>query len=116
MAISGDITHYPTVQAWLNGLTEQWGEPPPDFPQRAELLQRFCSLVEREPDGIIEDCSRAVESGKRIRIKARREYSEKIAEFQQSLEGDARAQARAGNIIRSFFIHNGIFMQAGLQS
>ena len=112
---SDDITAYGTVSTWLSGLTEQWGEPPGDFAQRAELLQRFCSFVERDPDGIIEDCSREVESGKRIRIKARRSYSEKIAEFQQSLEGDARAQARAGNIIRSFFIHNGIFMQAGLQ-
>jgi len=115
VASSGDLNRYSTVKTWLGGLAEQWGDPPGDFPQRVELLQRFCAFVERDPDGIIADCSREVESGKRIRIKARRSYSEKIAEFQQSLEGDARAQARAGNIIRSFFIHNGIFMQAGLR-
>jgi hypothetical protein len=105
---------YATVQTWRAGLKEQWGEEPPDFDVRVAQLERFCALTGRTPDDMIEDCTREVESGKRIRVKARREYSEKIAEFQASAEGDARAQARAANIIRSFFIHNGIFMQAGL--
>jgi len=83
---------------------------------RIEMLERFCALVEREPDAIIEECSREVEGGKRIRIKKRRLYSEKIDEFQQSVDGDARAQTRAGNAIRSFMIHNGIFMQGGVQA
>jgi len=55
-----------------------------------------------------------VESGKRIKIKARRMYSEAIAEFQGTVEGNPRQQSKAANLIRSFFIHNGIFMQAGL--
>ena len=87
---------------------------PADFERRLELLERFCAFAGRDPDAMIAECTREVESGKRIRIKARRLYSEKIAEFQESAGGDARARARAGNIIRSFFIHNGIFMQAGL--
>lgn len=103
------------VQTWLRGLTEQWGEAPADFDERVALLARFCEFLEQDPDEIIAACSREVESGKRIRIKERRRYSEKIAEFQDTLEGDARTKGRAGNIIRSFFIHNGIFMQAGIQ-
>jgi hypothetical protein len=109
------VAEYGAVQTWRAGLAEQWGEAPADFGDRVALLERFSAFVERDPDGLIEDCTREVESGKRIRIKARREYSEKISEFQESAGGDARAQSRAGNIIRSFFIHNGIFMQAGLQ-
>jgi len=112
---TGSLRDRETVKTWLHGLTEQWGEPPPDFDQRVEMLERFCQFVEQDPDAIIAACSREVESGKRIRIKQRRYYSEKIAEFQESLDGDARAKGRAGNIIRSFFIHNGIFMQAGVQ-
>lgn len=103
-----------TVQTWILGLREQWGETPNDMDGRVETLERFCVFVEREPDAIVAECTREVESGKRIRIKARRLYSEKIAEFQTSVAGDARAQVRAGNVIRSFMIHNGIFMQAGL--
>ena len=114
MTLTKPVADYAAVQTWKSGLVEQWGEEPADFGDRAALLERFCDTAERDPDGMIEDCTREVESGKRIRIKARREYSEKIAAFQSAAEGDARAQGRAGNIIRSFFIHNGIFMQAGL--
>jgi len=81
---------------------------------RVETLARFCALVEREPDAIIAECAREVEGGKRIRIRKRRFYSEKIDEFQTSVDGDARAQTRAGNVVRSFMIHNGIFMQGGV--
>jgi hypothetical protein len=103
-----------TVQAWMHGLREQWGEVPSDMAERIDILGRFCMLVEREPDMIIAECCREVEGGKRIRIKKRRFYSEKIDEFQALVEGDVRAQARAGNVIRSFMIHNGIFMQGGV--
>jgi hypothetical protein len=107
---------YATVQTWASGLREQWGEAPADLDGRIDSLGRFCDFVGEDPDTMIAACTREVESGKRIRIKARRLYSEKIAEFQAAAGGDARAQARAGNIIRSFFIHNGIFMQAGVQA
>jgi hypothetical protein len=100
-----------TVRTWVNALREQWGEEPSDMADRIGVLGRFCAFVECEPDTIIAECSREVEGGKRIRIKKRREYSEKIGEFQASVDGDARAQARAGNVIRSFMIHNGIFIQ-----
>jgi hypothetical protein len=105
-----------TVRAWVEGLCQQWGEAPSDMADRIEVLGRFCEFVECEPDIIIAECSREVEGGKRIRIKKRREYTEKIDEFQASVDGDARAQARAGNVIRSFMIHNGIFMQGGMGS
>lgn len=101
------------VQVWVEGLREQWGDEPADMPARIETLAEFCRLVERDPDSIIAECSREVEGGKRIRIKKRRFYSEKIDEFQASLDGDPRDQTRAGNVVRSFMIHNGIFMQGG---
>ena len=116
MALTKPVSDYQAVKAWLNGLREQWGGEPDDVPGRLDVLQRFCEFVERDPDAIIEECSREVESGKRLRIKSRRHYSEKIAEFQSAVDGDSRAQAREGNLIRSFMIHNGIFMQAGVQS
>ena len=114
MGLEKPVAGYTTVQMWRKGLIEQWGEEPADFEQRIATLEGFCDAAGRDPDAMIEDCTREVESGKRIRIKARREYSEKIAEFQKAAGADARSQGRAGNIVRSFFIHNGIFMQAGL--
>jgi hypothetical protein len=111
---AGSVPGHASVQAWVNGLREQWGEEPADMASRIEILERFCTAVERDPDSIIAECSREVEGGKRIRIKKRRFYSEKIDEFQASVDGDPRNQTRAGNVIRSFMIHNGIFMQGGV--
>jgi hypothetical protein len=108
-----EISEYASVQQWARGLKEQWGEEP-DMQQRFEALQRFVAFAGTDPDTMIAECTREVDSGKRIRIKGRREYSERIAEFQATTQGSARDQSRAANQIRSFFIHNGIFMQAGL--
>jgi hypothetical protein len=107
------IADYAAVQQWTAGLREQWGEEP-EMSERLATLQRFAEFTAKDPDTMIKDCTREVESGKRIRIKARRQYTEAIAAFQQAQEGNARQQARAANFVRSFFIHNGIFMQAGL--
>ena len=115
MALDKPIADYETVRTWRSGLSEQWGEEF-DMTARASALERFSDFAGKDPDTLIADCTRKVESGKRIRIKARREYSEKVAEFQAASEGSAREQLKLGNTIRSFFIHNGIFMQAGLSA
>lgn len=113
MALPRPIAEYDTVQTWRSGLSEQWGEEP-EMAARTSALERFCEFAGKDPDALIADCTREVESGKRIRIKARREFSEQIAEFQAASGGTAREQLKLGNTIRSFFIHNGIFMQASL--
>lgn len=107
------IADYVSVQQWAKGLREQWDEEP-DMSDRHAVLQRFADFTQKDPDAMIKDCTREVESGKRIKIKARRMYSEAIAEFQGTVDGSPRQQSKAANLVRSFFIHNGIFMQAGL--
>lgn len=116
MSLAKPIEEFETVRAWRQGLSEQWGEEPGDWPERLEALAAFCDFVEKEPDTIIRECLRESEDGKRIRLKGRRFYAEKIAEWQASLPGDRASQGRAGNAIRSFLIHNGIFIQAGMQA
>ncbi|HEU4759879.1 MAG TPA: hypothetical protein VFT91_07850 [Dehalococcoidia bacterium] len=115
MAEAIGLRDYAAVGTWLAGLRAQWGAEPEDMVERLGVLERFCRFVVKSPDEIIAECVREVEGGKRIRIKGRRFYSEKIAEFQAAVDGDAREQGRWGNTVRSFLIHNGIFIQAGLQ-
>ena len=115
MPQADDTSSHASVQQWVRGLEEQWGERPSDIDARFTTLSAFSEFTGKAPDEMIAECTREVESGKRIRIKARRLYSDKIAEFQAVAAGDARQQGRAGNTVRSFFIHNGIFMQAGVQ-
>ncbi len=116
MAQAQQIRDQATVQTWLRGLREQWGEEPSDWEDRLEALARFCAFVSKDPDAVIEECVRESDSGKRISVKGRRFYNDKIAQWQASLPGDRAAQGRAGNAVRSCLIHNGIFLQSGLQA
>ncbi len=116
MAQAKRIRDQATVQTWLQGLRQQWGEDQADWDDRLEALAGFCAFVSKDPDTVIEECVRESDSGKRISVKGRRFYNDKIAEWQSSLPGDRAVQRRAGNAVRSFLIHNGIFLQSGLQT
>ena len=115
MPLPRPVQEFETVRTWFQGLREQWGEEPDDWDERLEALAGFCAFVEKDPDTVIQECLRESGSGKRISVKGRRFYNDRIAEWQASLAGDRAAQARAGNAVRSFLIHNGIFLQSGLQ-
>ena len=104
------------MQTWLRGLREQWGEEPDDWERSLQALAGFCAFAENDPDTVIKECVRESEAGKRISVKGRRFYNDKIAEWQASLPGDRPVQGRAGNAVRSFLIHNGIFLQSGMQA
>jgi hypothetical protein len=107
---------FESVRTWFQGLRDQWGEDPDDWDERLEALAAFCAFVGKDPDTVIGECLRQSESGKRISSRGRRFYNEKIAEWQASLPDDRQKQAQAGNAVRSFLIHNGIFLQSGLQT
>ncbi len=96
-----DIGDYRTVRTWA--YSARFEEPG----HRYELLREFCERVERNPDEMIEDCLRLVQEGQfKLRGKTRRRYVEQIEEFEGGADG-----RRRGNVIRSFFIHNGIPIQ-----
>ena len=116
MAVAKKIQDYAAVRTWLQGLREQWGEEPNDWAQRLQALAGFCAFAEKDPDTVIKECVRESEAGKRISVKGRRFYNDRIAEWQASLPGDSVTQGRAGNAVRSFLIHNGIFLQSGMQA
>jgi hypothetical protein len=115
MALAKPLAEYESVRTWLNGLREQWGQEPDDWDARLAALEGFCAHVDKDPDAMVAECLRETEAGRRISVKGRRFYDGKIAEWQASLPGDGREQGRAGNAVRSFLIHNGIFMQSGMQ-
>jgi hypothetical protein len=110
------VQEFESVHTWFRGLRDQWGEDPDDWQERLDALAAFCAFADKAPDTMIRECVRESEAGKRIRAKGRQFYNDKIAEWQASLPGDKPRQARAGNAVRSFLIHNGIFLQSGLQT
>jgi hypothetical protein len=96
-----NIGDYQTVRTWL--ASARIAEPG----HKVELLREFCDRLERNPDEMIADCLRLVQEGQfKLKGKTRRRYVEQIEEFEGGVEG-----RRRGNVIRSFFIHNGIPIQ-----
>jgi hypothetical protein len=109
------LAEYRTVQTWLKNVHYQSPASTTTDADRLSTLLKFCSLAEKDPDSIIADCFRAQQEGdewKRIKFKSRRTYSALIDEAEEQLFGGGTAGRQRGSIIRSFFIHNGVSMQA----
>ena len=109
--MSTNFDNNKTVQTWIAGVHEQSGVSPENDAKRLQVLAEFCARVEKEPDQIIDECLRDVDGGKKIRVKGRRFYAEKIAEFEQQAEGTSAEKRQKANYIRSFLIHNGVLLQ-----
>lgn len=109
------LTDYDTVRTWLEGLRQHWGgDPEHDDPERLEILEAFCRFAERDPDAIIAECVLVRDGEKRVSVKGRRRYAKLIGTFQSRVEGARLRRAKWGNTVRSFLIHNGILLQAGV--
>jgi hypothetical protein len=109
------LVEYRTVQIWLKGVHQQSSASTTTDDDRLSTLLKFCSLAEKDPDTIIEECFRAKKEGdvwKHIRFKIRRTYSALIDQAEKQLFGGGTVGRQRGSIIRSFFIHNGVSMQA----
>jgi hypothetical protein len=84
--------------------------------ERLEALAAFCAFAGKNPDTMNREWVRESKPRKRISSKGRHFYNDRIAEWQTSLPDDKPKQAQAGNTVRSFLIHNGIFLQSRLQA
>ncbi|MGE0825000.1 MAG: hypothetical protein AB7G75_34925 [Candidatus Binatia bacterium] len=109
--MSTSLSESTTVKTWLAGVHEQAGVSPDADAKRLAVLAEFCAFVEKEPDDMIDDCLRGVEGGKKIRVKGRRFYADKINEFEQQAPGTTGERRQKANYIRSFLIHNGVLLQ-----
>lgn len=115
--LKASLESYPSVQTWHQGLREQSGVDPAADPSRLKLLEEFCRSVELDPDEVIKACLLEKEGrDTKISIKGRTRVAQMVADFQAAGEDlSARERANRGNTIRSFLIHNGILLQAGVQ-
>lgn len=102
----------PAVQKWLENLSERNDEEIDWQDARVELLKGFCEYVEMAPDDLVEYIwlKKRKDGLRSASAKRRQEISEKIEEYvEQSGQTGYDANTEA-NTLRSFLIHNGIFM------
>jgi hypothetical protein len=98
-----------TVAAWLRAYSDHWDLELGDaeIRSRLEVLERFCEFSETEPDELVAGLFRQTPEGPRIRLKRRREVMALIERFEPEHGGRP-----AGNVVRSFLIHNGVALSA----
>ncbi len=111
------MLEYASVQTWMDGLRQHWGgDPVNDDPDRLPALEAFCRHANRDPDRIIKETTMIKDGEKRIRVKGRERYSALIDEWQATVEGSRIRRGKLGNVVRSFLIHNGVLLAAGMQT
>lgn len=110
-----EVGGYASVQHWLQAHGRQWRRSVEEAERRhrLETLLRYCEFAERDPDALVGNLLRDTPTGKKIWLKRRRAEMARIEEFETIVaDGDPRRGREAGNIIRSFLIHNGVALSA----
>jgi hypothetical protein len=75
--------------------------------QRLAALAGFCNHVELAPDELVTGMFRDTEVGKKIKLKRRKVVMAEIDRWEADNGG-----RDAGNVVRSFLIHNGVALTA----
>ena len=99
----------PAVRRWL----EQMGDrDPAEQASDVSLLRRFCAAELTTPDELVARCLRSTKSGDTaISAAGRRATDQAITAFAATEGLSGREAIVLGNRLRSFLIHNGIFLQ-----
>lgn len=104
-----------SIDIWRSSRQRQARLVPQEWQASLHILAAFCAYVGQSPDVIIAACRRDTPDGTTIRRRSRHHYAVQIDAFQRQIPGGLRQQVQYGRVVRSFFIHNGIMLQAGWQ-
>ena len=111
----GDLAGLASVERWLRAYGVFWGETSTasEVQRKLQVLADFCGFCDKTPDGLVDGLFRQTPEGPRIKLKRRRAVMAQIDEFEREFgKGNITVGREAGNIIRSFLIHNGVALTA----
>lgn len=98
MADESALTALDKYAATLTDMSET------DKQRRVKIMQDFAAFVERSPDQMIEEIYDKVTR----KYKKRGFYTDKLKAFSAQVDGPRATQVFTGNVIRAFFIANGL--------
>jgi len=110
-----EVAGYASIQRWLEAHGSHWSRTAADADRlrRLEVMRRYCEFADRDPDALVGNLFRQTPTGTRIWLKRRRVEMARIDEFEAMVAaGDTRAGRETANVVRSFFIHNGVALSA----
>ncbi len=117
MGLERPIEEYESVASWAKSLREQWGgDPLAEEPEKLEALAAFCEFDGRDPDVLLAFCFlRRKKTGVRFAsVKRREALVEQLQAFRAASGLSGTEARRLTSNLLSFFIHNGIQIQAGM--
>jgi hypothetical protein len=94
--LSSDLTGYRTVAKWLS----ESRDPPSRRAQRVDVLRRFCEAEGVDPDGLIALGHESRDS--------KNDVMRRLTKWVQAQTDDANKQHELQNVVRGFFIRNGL--------
>lgn len=101
----------PAVRRWFESAGHD-ADPAGEQHRRLVLLADFCARVAKPPGELVASCLRTTKSGDTaISAKGRTKMNDHIAVFVETTGLEGRDAVAAGNVIRGFLIHNGVFIQ-----
>jgi hypothetical protein len=109
-----DIRSFDTIRRWFD--SAGYDEDPPEEQERLlGIVAEFSEFTGRSPDELVAGCflRKKATGDKFISSKARQAMNESIAEFVAKKGWEGREAVQAGNLLRGFLIHNGVFIQGG---
>lgn len=105
------VAEAPSVQRWFTSARYD-NDPDEEKQARYELLAGFCSHVDQSPDELVQSLVRTTKKGDlAISSKRRAAVDASIDEFIEKAGYTGRDAVVNGNTLRSFLVHNGIFIQ-----
>lgn len=110
-----EIEDYETVEKWAKA-TGQHAQPPETRAHQLEVLANFSDFAGKTPDELAAYCFlRKKDTGVRfVSTKRRIAMNTTIDEFVEAQGWVDKEAVVNANIVRSFLIHNGVFIQGKL--
>jgi hypothetical protein len=101
----------PAIARWFESAGYD-KDPAAEQQERLVLLADFCRHMDQPPDDILVGCLRTNKHGETaISAKGRNAIQSAIDDFMAATGRTGRDAVVAGNVLRGFLIHNGVFIQ-----
>ena len=106
-----ELAENPAVRRWFTSANLD-EIPTDDQTHRLALLADFCAHIGQQPEELVSGLLRTTKDGDTaISAKRRIVMNANIDEFVEKSGATGKEAVVNGNIIRSFLVHNGIFIQ-----
>ncbi len=108
---AAEVANEPMVRRWFESARLD-DDPEAEKERRLRLLAEFCDPTGQAPGELVTGLLRTTKAGDTaISAKRRETMNAAIDEFVEKAGLTGKDAVVSGNIIRSFLVHNGIFIQ-----